>query len=248
MTLGQRIQELRKQHGLSQEGLGEKLGVSRQAVSRWEMDGAVPEVDKLVAMSRVLEVTLNDLLQVEEGPEGLHAQVVLAPAKGWKGWIAALSLVLALALSVSGWLGWRVAALERRLDRELASLTQTPALWDPASPLVAAMDYTFEFSQDEADWTVRCPFTLTAAQMVEGLTVTLQLTDSQGQVQLVELEHAGGSVYSGVFPLDALWTPITCSALFQAGEAACAQPLIRWESINPRNASWHSEPLWEQSA
>ena len=92
MTLGQRIQELRKQHGLSQEGLGEKLGVSRQAVSRWEMDGAVPEVDKLVAMSRVLEVTLNDLLQVEEGPEGLHAQVVLAPGRGWRRALAALAL------------------------------------------------------------------------------------------------------------------------------------------------------------
>ncbi len=38
MTLGQRIQALRKQHGLSQEGLGERLGVSRQAISRWEMD------------------------------------------------------------------------------------------------------------------------------------------------------------------------------------------------------------------
>ena len=46
MTLGQRIQELRKQKGLSQEGLGEMLGVSRQAISRWEMDGAVPEVLK----------------------------------------------------------------------------------------------------------------------------------------------------------------------------------------------------------
>ena len=38
MTLGQRIQELRKQNNLSQEALGEKLGVSRQAISRWEMD------------------------------------------------------------------------------------------------------------------------------------------------------------------------------------------------------------------
>ena len=51
MTLGQRIQELRKKQGLSQEALGEKLGVSRQAISRWEMDGAVPEVDKLIALS-----------------------------------------------------------------------------------------------------------------------------------------------------------------------------------------------------
>lgn len=245
MTLGQRIQELRKGQNLSQEGLGEKLGVSRQAISRWEMDGAVPEVDKLIAMGKLFGVSLNDLLQVKDGPDGPEAQVVLAPAKGWKGWMAALSLVLALSLSASGWLGWKLSALEGRLDR-LDTAFAAPML-DGAAPLVAAMDYTFEFSQDEADWTVRCPFTLTAAQMVEGLTVTLQLTDSQGQVQLVELEHAGGSVYSAVFSLDALWTPITCSALFQAGEAACAQPLIRWEAIDSRDRSWHSEPLWKQS-
>ena len=66
MTLGQRIQELRKQSNLSQEALGEKLGVSRQAVSRWEMDGAVPEVDKLIAMGRLFGVDLNDLLQVDQ--------------------------------------------------------------------------------------------------------------------------------------------------------------------------------------
>ena len=62
MTLGQRIQELRKRHNLSQEALGEKLGVSRQAISRWEMDGAVPEVDKLIAMGKLFGVSLDELL------------------------------------------------------------------------------------------------------------------------------------------------------------------------------------------
>ena len=66
MTLGQKIQALRHDAGLSQEGLGEKLGVSRQAISKWEADGAVPEVDKLIALSRLFEVNLHDLLQVEE--------------------------------------------------------------------------------------------------------------------------------------------------------------------------------------
>ena len=42
-TLGRRIQEARKAAGLSQESLGERLGVSRQAVSKWEADAAVPE-------------------------------------------------------------------------------------------------------------------------------------------------------------------------------------------------------------
>lgn len=66
MTLGQRIQEHRLRLGLSQAGLGEKLGVSRQAISKWEADGAVPEVDKLIALSRLFGVSLHDLLQVEE--------------------------------------------------------------------------------------------------------------------------------------------------------------------------------------
>ena len=69
MTLGQRIQEHRLRLGLSQEGLGEKLGVSRQAVSRWEADGAVPDTDKLIVLSKLFGVTLNELLQVENPPE-----------------------------------------------------------------------------------------------------------------------------------------------------------------------------------
>ena len=69
MTLGQRIQAHRLRLGLSQAGLGEKLGVSRQAVSRWEADGAVPDTDKLIALSKLFGLTLNELLQVENPPE-----------------------------------------------------------------------------------------------------------------------------------------------------------------------------------
>lgn len=66
MTLGQRIQELRKQTGMSQEKLGEALGVSRQAVSKWEGDNGIPELDTLIAMSRLFGVTIGQLLGVEE--------------------------------------------------------------------------------------------------------------------------------------------------------------------------------------
>lgn len=66
MTLGQRIQELRKAAGLSQEALGEALGVSRQAVSKWEGDNGIPELDTLIAMSRLFGVTVGQLLGVEE--------------------------------------------------------------------------------------------------------------------------------------------------------------------------------------
>ena len=68
MTLGQRIQELRKQKGLSQESLGEALGVSRQAVSKWEGDNGIPELDTLITMSRLFDVTVGQLLGVEDAP------------------------------------------------------------------------------------------------------------------------------------------------------------------------------------
>ena len=70
MTLGQRIQALRKQRGMSQEALGEVLGVSRQAVSKWEGDNGIPELDTLIAMSRLFDVTVGRLLGVEDPDAG----------------------------------------------------------------------------------------------------------------------------------------------------------------------------------
>lgn len=69
MTMGQRIAQERKKLGLSQEGLGDKMGVSRQAISKWEADGAVPEIDKLIALSRLFSVSVGWLLGVEEMPK-----------------------------------------------------------------------------------------------------------------------------------------------------------------------------------
>ena len=65
-TLGQRIQSYRKNAGLSQEALGEQLQVSRQAVSKWESDITVPELESLITMSRIFGVSVGTLLGVEE--------------------------------------------------------------------------------------------------------------------------------------------------------------------------------------
>ena len=66
MTLGNRIAQKRKELGLSQEALGEELGVSRQSIYKWESDAAVPEIDKLIALSRRFAVSVGWLLGVEE--------------------------------------------------------------------------------------------------------------------------------------------------------------------------------------
>ncbi len=55
MTTGEKIAALRKEKGITQEALAESLKVSRQSVSRWEMDAAFPETEKLIKLSRLLE-------------------------------------------------------------------------------------------------------------------------------------------------------------------------------------------------
>ena len=65
MNFSEKLTTLRKQKGLSQEALAEKLGVSRQAVSKWERNEAQPELSKIVALCELFEVDANELLGFE---------------------------------------------------------------------------------------------------------------------------------------------------------------------------------------
>ena len=71
-TLAQRLYELRRASGISQEDLARKLGVSRQAVSKWECGESVPGTDNLIALARLYGVELGALVGIEqEEPNGV---------------------------------------------------------------------------------------------------------------------------------------------------------------------------------
>lgn len=72
MKLNEKIFYCRRKAGLSQEALAEELGVSRQAVSKWETGDAVPEISKLLALAKTFDVTTDWLLSEEE-PEDNNA-------------------------------------------------------------------------------------------------------------------------------------------------------------------------------
>lgn len=61
-TLGNRISEKRRERGMKQENLAEKLGVSAQAVSKWENDVSCPDISVLPALARELGITVDELL------------------------------------------------------------------------------------------------------------------------------------------------------------------------------------------
>ena len=62
MTLGERIKELRIKNNLSQEDLASKLNVSRQAISKWEKDIALPDTNNLIMLSKLFGITLDELV------------------------------------------------------------------------------------------------------------------------------------------------------------------------------------------
>ena len=62
MTLGEKIKEARKQSGLSQEQLAEKMSVSRSAIAKWETDKGLPDIDNLKALASFLNVSVDYLL------------------------------------------------------------------------------------------------------------------------------------------------------------------------------------------
>lgn len=66
MSLGSKIYEMRRLRNMTQENLADALGVTRQSVSRWEQDIVYPDLEKIVKLSNILEVSCDYLLKDEE--------------------------------------------------------------------------------------------------------------------------------------------------------------------------------------
>ena len=65
MSIGSNLQFLRKMSGLTQEALAEKLDVSRQTISKWELDTAWPDIDKLIDLCELFNCTMDQLVREE---------------------------------------------------------------------------------------------------------------------------------------------------------------------------------------
>ena len=124
MPFGQNVQRLRRAAGLSQEELAERLGVTRQAVSKWERDSAYPEMEKLARMSQLFGVTVEALLNGDPAP----AQARPAPPPDG----AAAEAFLRAQRKVAGLRGGACAAFVGSFALLLALQEVAPAWAAPA--------------------------------------------------------------------------------------------------------------------
>ena len=66
MTFGEKLKTIRKKADMSQEKLAEKLGVSRQAITKWETDMGIPDIENIMAVSTLFDISIDELLSKEK--------------------------------------------------------------------------------------------------------------------------------------------------------------------------------------
>lgn len=224
MTLGEQIQTLRKAAGLSQEELGERLGVARQSVSKWESGSTVPELDKLIAMSKLFGVPVGGLLGLEEseGPdqelteremkalEAIAQRLVpAAPApKRRKRWpyVAA-----AVAVTVAGWalmsrihqlenqigsLHYTISNMDNAVSRQIGSLTgQVRDILEEQNSVIAGKGYEVA-EMDLRNGTVTFSLTATPREYREGMEAVFSATGRDFAAVEVPGTLGGGQTFT----------------------------------------------------
>lgn len=109
MTIGEKICKLRTAANISQEQLAEKVSVSRQSVSKWEMDQALPQIDKVLLLCELFDVSADELIQdkisIDRTPKGEKKQNRYFGTDGFRG-EANLNLTSIQAYKVGRFLGW----------------------------------------------------------------------------------------------------------------------------------------------
>lgn len=109
MTIGEKISQLRMSAGISQEELAEKVSVSRQSVSKWEMDQALPQIDKVLLLCEIFGVSADELLQdkitINCAPKGAPVKNKYFGTDGFRG-EANVNLTSMQAYKVGRFLGW----------------------------------------------------------------------------------------------------------------------------------------------
>ena len=102
MTIGEKITKLRKEQNLTQEQFAEILNVSRQSVSKWELNTTYPDTDKLIRISKLFNCSLDFLMKDEI--ERMDINVVSANEEGKYNKIYALILTYLSFPPLFGWL------------------------------------------------------------------------------------------------------------------------------------------------
>lgn len=112
MMLGQRIKEERENQNWTQDDLAEKINVSSQAISKWELATAYPDIDRLIQLSELFNVSLDSLIK---GDGDLQKKISIKKETGhmnfWEFITRYYWIVFILVFGIGGWLTWLIPTI-----------------------------------------------------------------------------------------------------------------------------------------
>ncbi len=194
MTIGDRISMLRRSRDMSQEELAERCGVSRQAVSKWESEQSMPEIEKIMALSEIFGVTTDYLLKgiepLEELPVGKKrpakpydivatALIFLGVAIGIfisvtsaeSGLVSALAAFVFVVIGITAFeLG--MVKIPKRDQKRNAFEFARANVW-----AIALLVFSLIYNAAVAHMVLAFPLPLTGSRLIWGYSETVQLTE-----------------------------------------------------------------------
>ena len=222
MTTGEKIAALRREKGLSQEALGEQLGLSRQAVSKWEADQAVPTMDNLVELSRLFGVPVDTILRPEEElpckgqepPEGVRIsaeglKISYAPVltKKTRWFIIGLAVLLLVSMTGNLYAMVRVQGMQAQVDRLTEQLY---AVSKPAEPAAVGTDLE-NMSPELSEASIECSFD--GQNYVLFINAIPVLFDAAEQAQFVLRYQNGAMYFDADSYLEGMYTAVVRTAV-----------------------------------
>ena len=255
MTLGQRIQQKRKEKGLSQEKLGEQLNVSRQTVYKWENDQTIPELFNLIAMAEILEVKVGWLINEEENESDLQMKQLLKQMEetGRAHAIQEKQIqkkqkmrIVAMALIVSGitiTLLTRINRLENSYQQLQNTLhTQNTVMQNQISSITSSVQQTLDRynaltlnsdvvveGYDYASNTVMLSLSARPRTYVSGMKTVFHI-DCDGEV--IDVEGVENDrTFTGNAEVSLLAEKITITVEFETGEESEIMQLVEYNEL-----------------
>ena len=205
MTIGEKIYTLRTKNGMTQEQLAEKMGVSRQAISKWESDVSVPELGKLKSLANLFRVTLDELMGQEPVEETVVKEIEERPKKTNKNKIlniiqmgqAVAIILLGIALIVQaamiGELKGNISYLMSENARLASLITYTPT----ETEVYTFEELNFELGEiNEENKTIMFSVSCIPKEFSKTTKITLAMEATDGEVYNMELQGENG-VFKG---------------------------------------------------
>lgn len=253
MELSEKLAELRRGSGMSQEELAEKLGVSRQAVSKWESGTAQPELSKLIELSNLYSVSVDELLSLEhtqeresDSVEKTEAQEKLSPrafAQRYKRLLLLAAALLLLLTAIFVRNSRRIRDLSQQVNNlqgQIVSVQQSLAgqiagIGSSVEDILqreASLVSQYEYSVTDVDLDVqKCTlaFSLLPKSIPENLQLSLIVRDEveetdEHQSQSVSLTQDGFNTFRGSIAVP-LSDRLSVSACFESGGETQVQQL-----------------------